>query len=272
MSSRVATSAGVAESSGPPTTSVSTSVSRSVSYSSSSGAGGKAPASSPPVQMNVPPGSPRIGSWACGSEKCARAKFVSARATAANSPHTWARGKNRFAASDWNQNPLASPSAAASQESSVMGDDRGAASSPESSSPQKVATRTLPRLILSGPQRPGMSSFSRSISRARSSVRLSHKDRANIHKTIDEKILGGDRLPSARPRSSPVAAGSRSELELAGTRRPASFELNAGADGRVRGTLPVPRRVGYQALPGDDGRAQGSRHPRSRPRRPATVR
>jgi hypothetical protein len=30
----------------------------------------------------------------------------------------------------------------------------------------------------------------------------------------------------------------RGELELAGTRRPASFELNAGA-GRVRGTLPV---------------------------------
>ena len=31
----------------------------------------------------------------------------------------------------------------------------------------------------------------------------------------------------------------RGELELAGTRRPASFELTAAADGRVRGTLPV---------------------------------
>jgi hypothetical protein len=31
----------------------------------------------------------------------------------------------------------------------------------------------------------------------------------------------------------------RGELELAGTRRPASFELSAAADGRVRGTLPV---------------------------------
>ena len=31
----------------------------------------------------------------------------------------------------------------------------------------------------------------------------------------------------------------RGELELAGTKRPASFELEAAADGRVRGTLPV---------------------------------
>jgi hypothetical protein len=31
----------------------------------------------------------------------------------------------------------------------------------------------------------------------------------------------------------------RGELELAGTTRTASFEIAAGADGRVRGTLPV---------------------------------
>jgi hypothetical protein len=31
----------------------------------------------------------------------------------------------------------------------------------------------------------------------------------------------------------------RGELELAGTKRPASFELNAASDGRVHGTLPV---------------------------------
>ena len=31
----------------------------------------------------------------------------------------------------------------------------------------------------------------------------------------------------------------RGEHELAGTRRPASFELTAAADGHVRGTLPV---------------------------------
>ena len=31
----------------------------------------------------------------------------------------------------------------------------------------------------------------------------------------------------------------RGELELAGTKRPASFELEAAADGRVHGTLPL---------------------------------
>ena len=70
---------------------------------------------------------------------------------------------------------------------------------------------------------------------------LTGKDRAEIGKTIDEKILAG------RPicfRSSAVERDDgrltvRGELELAGTRRPASFELDAAADGRVRGTLPV---------------------------------
>ena len=43
----------------------------------------------------------------------------------------------------------------------------------------------------------------------------------------------------------------RGELELAGTKRPASFELEAAADGRVRGTVPVtPERVGDQAYRG----------------------
>ena len=45
-------------------------------------------------------------------------------------------------------------------------------------------------------------------------------------------------------RSTAVEPGSggltvRGELELAGTKRAASFELEAGADGRVRGTLPL---------------------------------
>ena len=37
--------------------------------------------------------------------------------------------------SDWNQNPLASPSAAESHESSVIGDERGAFSEVDSASP-----------------------------------------------------------------------------------------------------------------------------------------
>lgn len=70
---------------------------------------------------------------------------------------------------------------------------------------------------------------------------LTNKDRGNIHKSIDEKILRGRpiafRSTAVEPRSDGLMV--RGELELAGTRRPASFELNAAADGRVRGTLPV---------------------------------
>ena len=70
---------------------------------------------------------------------------------------------------------------------------------------------------------------------------LTDKDRGDIRKTIDETILRG------RPivfRSTAVESGNgaltvRGELELAGTRRPASFELTAAPDGRVRGTLAV---------------------------------
>jgi polyisoprenoid-binding protein YceI len=70
---------------------------------------------------------------------------------------------------------------------------------------------------------------------------LTDKDRADIRKTIDEKILGGRTIAF---RSTAVERDNggltvRGELELAGTRRPASFELSAAADGRVRGTLPV---------------------------------
>jgi hypothetical protein len=70
---------------------------------------------------------------------------------------------------------------------------------------------------------------------------LTDKDRADIRKTIDEKILGGRPIAFRSTEVEPGAGGLtvRGELELAGTRRPASFELNAAADGRVRGTLPV---------------------------------
>jgi polyisoprenoid-binding protein YceI len=70
---------------------------------------------------------------------------------------------------------------------------------------------------------------------------LTDKDRAGISQTIDETILRG------RPivfRSTAIEHGDggltvRGELELAGTTRPATFELSAAADGRLHGTLPV---------------------------------
>jgi hypothetical protein len=70
---------------------------------------------------------------------------------------------------------------------------------------------------------------------------LTDKDRAEIRKTIGEKILLGRpiafRSTALEPGDAVVAV--RGELELAGTTRPVSFELSATADGRVRGTLAV---------------------------------
>ena len=70
---------------------------------------------------------------------------------------------------------------------------------------------------------------------------LTDKDRAGIGKIIDEQILGGHPIAFRSTGVEPGHGGLtvRGELELAGTKRPASFELEAAADGRVGGTLPV---------------------------------
>ena len=70
---------------------------------------------------------------------------------------------------------------------------------------------------------------------------LTDKDRADIRKTIDDKVLQGRPIAFRSTAVEPDNGGLtvRGELELAGTKRPASFELSAAADGRVRGTLPV---------------------------------
>ena len=70
---------------------------------------------------------------------------------------------------------------------------------------------------------------------------LTDKDRADIRKTIDEKIL--HRRPITF-RSSAVEPGGgglsvRGDLTIAGATRPANFELAVTPDGRVSGTLPV---------------------------------
>jgi polyisoprenoid-binding protein YceI len=70
---------------------------------------------------------------------------------------------------------------------------------------------------------------------------LSDKDRADIRRTIDEKILAGRPIAfrSTAVESDNGGLSVRGELELAGTKRPASFALSVDADGRVRGTLTV---------------------------------
>jgi polyisoprenoid-binding protein YceI len=70
---------------------------------------------------------------------------------------------------------------------------------------------------------------------------LTDKDRADIRKTIEEKILRGRPIAFRSTAVEPDGGGLtvRGELELAGRRRPVSFQLGAAADGRVRGTLRV---------------------------------
>jgi polyisoprenoid-binding protein YceI len=70
---------------------------------------------------------------------------------------------------------------------------------------------------------------------------LRDKDRADIRKTIDQKILRGQPIAfrSSAVKLADAALTVRGELDLAGTTRPASFELDAATDGRVGGTLPV---------------------------------
>lgn len=73
---------------------------------------------------------------------------------------------------------------------------------------------------------------------------LTDKDRRDIRKTIDEKVLGGEPISF---RSSALEAGGgggerlsvRGELTMSGQSGPASFELRVSADGRVSGTASV---------------------------------
>lgn len=70
---------------------------------------------------------------------------------------------------------------------------------------------------------------------------LSDWDRADIRKTIDAKILRAHPIAFRSRAVEPADGGLtvRGELALAGTTRPASFELKAATDGRIGGTLPV---------------------------------
>jgi polyisoprenoid-binding protein YceI len=71
---------------------------------------------------------------------------------------------------------------------------------------------------------------------------LTDKDRDEVRRNIDGKVLGGERISF---RSSAVeAAGDgrllvRGELTIRGRSRPASFELSVGADGHATGTAQL---------------------------------
>ena len=72
---------------------------------------------------------------------------------------------------------------------------------------------------------------------------LSDKDRADIHKNIDDKVLRGQpiefRSTGARPAAGDGRVSVHGELTMAGNSRPVSFELEVAPDGRVTGTASV---------------------------------
>jgi polyisoprenoid-binding protein YceI len=70
---------------------------------------------------------------------------------------------------------------------------------------------------------------------------LTDKDRAEIVKNIDAKILGGQpiafRAGAVRPDGSRLTV--EGELTMAGATRPVTAQLDTGADGRVSGTITL---------------------------------
>jgi polyisoprenoid-binding protein YceI len=72
---------------------------------------------------------------------------------------------------------------------------------------------------------------------------LSDKDRGEIKRTIDDKILRGQPIEfRSTAASEDAAAGSlvvQGELTMAGTTRPVSARMDVAADGHVTGTIPL---------------------------------
>jgi polyisoprenoid-binding protein YceI len=65
---------------------------------------------------------------------------------------------------------------------------------------------------------------------------LTDRDRAEIRKNIDEKVLRGEPI-AFRGRADGLEVTG--ELTMAGTTRPLAFTLTAGDGGRVSGTIPL---------------------------------
>ncbi len=72
---------------------------------------------------------------------------------------------------------------------------------------------------------------------------LSDKDRGDIAKNIDKKVLGADAIDFRSTGVERPGGDGRlhisGDLRIAGTARPLSFDLTMAADGRVEGTIPL---------------------------------
>jgi polyisoprenoid-binding protein YceI len=71
---------------------------------------------------------------------------------------------------------------------------------------------------------------------------LSDKDREDIKNNIDKKVLKGQAITFRSSGVSLNGAGTvpvNGEVEMGGTTRPVNFQLDVGADGQVKGTVPL---------------------------------
>jgi polyisoprenoid-binding protein YceI len=72
---------------------------------------------------------------------------------------------------------------------------------------------------------------------------LSDRDRAEIRKNIDEKVLGRHPISFRSTEMARADDGSRirvsGDLQMAGTTRPLTFELDVASDGGVSATVPL---------------------------------
>jgi polyisoprenoid-binding protein YceI len=71
---------------------------------------------------------------------------------------------------------------------------------------------------------------------------LSEKDKEDIRKNIDNKVLKGQAITFRSSGISLNGAGTvpvNGEIEMAGNGRPVNFQIDVGADGQVKGTVPL---------------------------------
>jgi len=71
---------------------------------------------------------------------------------------------------------------------------------------------------------------------------LTDKDRADIKKSISDKVLGSDPITFVSSAASIDGSGklhAEGELAIAGKARPGAFDLTAGQDGAVAGTIQL---------------------------------